>query len=403
MQPATQKNEENRHPIPILGLAFRPFFLAAALFSLLAIGWWSWWWLMPSAWAPYGGPIWWHAHEMIFGFSAAVVVGFLLTAVQNWTGIPGIRGWPLALLFGLWLLGRVSIAFDLGLSAPLITAIDCSFLIVAALLMGRSVILAKRWRNLMFVPILLGLAGLNAMSHSQLNSQLLVSAVLLISLIVSIIGGRVIPMFTANGLARAGIHTTKAESLPWLEALSLLSLLLVVIASLVGFSELPKGASAGLLGLAALAHTLRFCRWGFWRCGSVPLLWSLHLAYAFLPLGLWLLCLQQMGQQAGWVNGGSAPLHALTVGTIGGVILAMMTRVSLGHTGQPLEARKVMSLAFTAILIAASLRALLPLLLPDHTQLAIALAGGAWLLAYGLFVVCYAPLLFTPRADGKPG
>jgi len=396
---------QNQQPPPILRLAFRPFFLGAALFSLLAIGWWSWWWLMPSAWAPYGGPIWWHAHEMIFGFSAAVVVGFLLTAVQNWTGIPGIRGGPLALLFGLWLLGRVSIAFDLGLSAPLISAIDCSFLIVAALLMARSVILAKRWRNLLFVPILLALAGLNAFSHNQLNnqpllaSQLLQSAVLLIGLIVSIIGGRVIPMFTANGLARVDIHITKVEALPWLEAVSLLSLLLAVIASLIGFGKLPSGAGAWLFGLAALAHSLRFCRWGFWRCGSVPLLWSLHLTYGFLPLGLLLLCLQQ----AGWINGGSAPLHALTVGTIGGVILAMMARVSLGHSGRPLEARKVMSLAFVAILIAACLRALLPLLLPSQTPLAIALAGASWVLAYGIFLGCYAPLLFASRADGKPG
>ena len=404
-----QPAHSHQEPPPILRLAFRPFFLGAAVFSLLAMGWWSWWWLMPSAWAPYGGPVWWHAHEMIFGFSIAVVVGFLLTAVQNWTGLPGLKGWPLASLFGLWLLGRLSISFDMGFSAWMIAAIDCAFLLAAALVMGATVIAAKRWRNLMFVPILLALAGLNASSHANLDTQpllagqLLQSAVLLISLIVAIIGGRVIPMFTANGLASAGIHTAKAEPLPWLEAISLLSLLGIVIVSLVGFNRLPAGASALLLGVAALAHSLRFARWGFWRCGPVPLLWSLHLAYGFLPLGLWLLCLQQ----AGWVSGGSAPLHALTVGTIGGAILAMMARVSLGHTGRPLEARKIMSAAFAAIVIAACLRVLLPLLLPvfwpSQTQLAIALAGASWVLAYAIFVGCYAPLFFAPRADGKPG
>lgn len=392
-------------PAPILRLAFRPFFLFGTLFSVLAIGWWSWWWLNPTAWVPYGGVIWWHGHEMIFGFAAAIVVGFLLTAVQNWTGVPGLRGLPLALLFGLWLAGRLLISFGDTLPTEIIAAVDSSFLLAAAMAMAYPVIVAKRWRNLMFVPILLVLSGLNITSHLAISDDPLLAmkalqtAVLLISLIVAIIGGRVMPMFTTNGLMAAGIKITKPEPKRWLELCSLLSLLLVVISSLTGFDQLPNGFTVSLLAFASIANTVRFLRWGFWRTWPVPLLWSLHLAYMFLPLGLIALLLLEVGL----LNNTSAALHCFTVGTIGGMILSMVSRVSLGHTGRPLQPPKPMSLAFSLLLLGAVIRVIIPGWAPAYSNVGIGLAGIFWVLAFGIFCGCYSRLLLTARADGKPG
>lgn len=401
-QPAAQPVPQ---PLPIFALAFRPFFLGAALFSLLAIGWWSWWWLNPSSWMPYGGLLWWHGHEMVFGFTCAVIAGFLLTAVQNWTGVPGLKGRPLMALFGLWLLGRLSISLPLNLPTEMIAAIDSSFLFAVALCMAYPVILAKRWRNLMFVPLLLILAGLNITSHLSLVDSpamalhAIKTGVFLICLIVAIIGGRVMPMFTTNGLAAAGIRITKPEAIRPLELTSLLSLLLVVCAYSYGFEQLNPTLLLSLLVLASVSNTLRFLRWQFWRCLSVPLLWSLHLAFAFLPIGLLALTLQQLGL----LTNPSALLHGFTVGVIGSVILAMIARVSLGHTGRALQPPKLMSLAFACILCAALLRFLLPNLWPQYTNLGVALAGAGWVVAYGIFCLCYAGPLCRPRPDGKAG
>jgi len=400
---------------PAFRLAFRPFFLGAALFSILAIGWWSWWWLSPSSWMPYGGVLWWHAHEMLFGFACAVIAGFLLTAVQNWTGIPGLKGRALMALFGLWLLGRLSISAPIEIAPFIIATIDSSFLITVACCMAYPVIAAKRWRNLMFVPLLLSLAGLNITSHlsiqrdPELALRAVQTSIFLICLIVAIIAGRVVPMFTTNGLASAGITIAKPEPNRSLEVVSLLSLLLVVLAHLYGFEQLSPPLLLGLLALATASNTLRFVRWQFWRCLSVPLLWSLHLAYAFLPIGLGALFLQQLGlqrlglQPLKLLSNPSAVLHCFTVGVIGSVILTMIARVSLGHTGQPLKPHRLMSAAFVCILFAALLRFIIPSLWPSQAHIGIGLAGAGWVLAYGIFCYCYSGLLTTARADGKPG
>lgn len=395
----------NQQPTPVLRLAFRPFFLFGALFSVIAIGWWTWWWLNPSAWSPYGDAIWWHGHEMIFGFAAAIVIGFLLTAVQNWTGVPGLRGLPLGLLFGLWLAGRLLISFGDAIAAEVIIIVDSSFLLVAAMAMAYPVITAKRWRNLMFVPILLALCGLNITSHLALHNdpllamKVLQTAVLLIILIIGIVGGRVMPMFTTNGLMSAGIKIAKPEPKRWLELSSLLSLLLVVISSLIGFDQLPNTFTIALLAFAATANSIRFLRWGFWRCWSVPLLWSLHLAYMFLPLGLIALLLVEIGL----LKNVSAALHCFTVGTIGGMIISMIARVSLGHTGRPLIAPKPMVLAFTLLLLAATLRVILPGWFPNYTNIGIGFAGVLWVTAFAIFCVCYAKVLISPKPDGTAG
>ena len=388
-------------PRPILRLAFRPLFFGGTLFSLVAILWWVIFWLHPSPWQPYGGPTWWHGHEMLFGFGSAIVVGFLLTAVQNWTGVPGLRGGLLALLAGVWLLARLLLAFGAGLPRGLLVAVDLSFLLLAAAAMAYPVVKVKQWRNIMFVPMLFVLALLNGASHwgvlrgrPDLALQALHGAVLLITLFIVVIGGRVIPFFTANG--------TGCQRLPakrWLEVLSGVSMILLVISAFIGFSRVPAAIMVPLCVAAAVVNGWRFLRWGYQHCWNVPLLWSLHLSYVFIPVGLLALAFYA----AGLLDNVSIALHCFTVGAIGGMILAMISRVTLGHTGRPLRPPRAMTAAYILILSGAAIRVLVPALLPALSQWGIGLSGILWLLAYSLFCFYYGPMLLTPRVDGGNG
>ena len=383
---------------PIFNLGFRPFFLFAAIFSCIAMGWWVYIWQVPTDWQPYGGRIWWHSHEMIFGFSTAVVVGFLLTAVQNWTGIASIKGLPLLALLSLWLLGRVSMALGGFLPNMLIVSFDLLFLPAAAAVMAYPVIKAKMWRNFIFVPILLSLFILNMLSHWKISEpsslRMMHAAIVLITLVAAIIGGRVLPMFTANGTS-----TKKIPPIKWLEFCSLISLLLVVIVTFLDGTILPIELISTVYLLATVFNTLRFMRMGFWHCWRTPLLWSLHAAFAFIPIGLFFLTLTSLGL----LNNTSAAIHCFSVGVIGGMILSMMSRVSLGHTGRPLIAPKIMSITFLLMQIAVLLRVIIPAWLPSYYSIAITASGIAWVVAYGIFIICYCPILLRARIDGRPG
>ena len=386
---------------PLLRLAFRPLFLGGTLFSIVAIAWWTYFWMNPSGWSPYGGSIWWHGHEMLFGFGTAIVVGFLLTAVQSWTGVIGIRGKPLAALALMWLSGRLLLAFGSALPDWLIVVADLSFLLFAVIAMAYPVIKVKQWRNLMFVPILFVFTLLNALSHwgvlteqAHLALQSLHGTIMLFALIISIIGGRVIAAFTANT-----IGCERAQPVQWLEIVSIASIILMLVIAVYGFANVPSALLFIVSGIAALANGGRFLRWGFQHSWSDPLLWSLHLAYAFIPLGFIALVLHSVGL----MDNISAALHSITVGSIGGMILAMISRVTLGHTGRPLNPHKFVPLAFVFILVAAIIRVVLPAWLPELTSWGIAIAGVLWVVAYGLYVFVYAPMLLTTRADGNPG
>jgi uncharacterized protein involved in response to NO len=386
---------------PVLRLPFRPLFLGGTLFSLLAMLWWTVFWLHPLAWQPYGGPIWWHGHEMLFGFGSAIVVGFLLTAVQAWTGVPSLRGRLLGVLAGSWLLGRLLLAFGAALPAGLLVAVDLSFLLFAAAAMAYPVVKVKQWHNLMFAPMLFVLALLNGASHwgvlsgrPDLALQALHGAIMLITLFIVVIGGRVIPFFTANGTG-----SPRQPPRRWLEVLSVGSVILLVVIAFVGFSRVPAAVMVPLCAGAALVNTWRFGRWGYRHCWGVPLLWSLHLAYAFIPLGLLALALHSAGLLANI----SIALHCFTVGAIGGMILSMISRVTLGHTGRPLRPPRAMTGAYILILGSAAVRVLAPALLPAFAQWGIGLAGMLWLAAYGIFCFYYAPMLLAPRVDGGTG
>ena len=386
---------------PILRLAFRPLFLGGTLFSVIAIGWWAYFWLNPSDWSPYGGPVWWHGHEMLFGFGAAIVVGFLLTAVQSWTGVIGLRGKPLAALALTWLLGRLLIAFGSDLPDWLVATGDVAYLLFATLALAYPVIKVKQWRNLMLVFILLTFTLLNAASHwgaiseqPQLAIQSLHATIMLFTLIIAILGGRVIPSFTANA---TGCQRT--PPIKWLEATSIISIILLLVIAFMGYDSIPSTVLLGISSIAALTNGWRFSRWGAQHSWSIPLLWSLHLAYAFIPLGFVLLALHSIGL----MDNTSAALHSFTVGAIGGMILAMISRVTLGHTGRPLELHGLIPLAYILILSAAIIRVTVSAWLPEFAYWSIGIAGAFWVLAYAIYLYFYAPMLLTSRVDGQSG
>lgn len=386
--------------IPFLQLPFRPFFLTGALFSCGAIAWWGWYWFMPFPWQPYGGPIWWHGHEMVFGFGVAIIAGFLLTAVQTWTKVAGLRGKSLLILVCVWLAGRLLVAFGGDLPLVLVAAADNTFLLLVTLAMAHPVIKARQWRNLMFVPMLLLLALLNGASHwgvlsnhFDLTMRSLHAAIMIMILIITVLGGRVIPGFTA-----VDTGTKKQAPNKWLESGSILSIILIALMAIAGFAVVPAALFVPVALLGALAHGWRLARWGFQHGWKTPLLWSLHLAYLFIPIGMLMLALWKLDL----LTNLSAAIHCFTLGALGGMILAMIARISLLHTGRGLQAPALMSLAFIAILLAALFRMLLPGWFPELGNWGIGLASVLWVLAFGIYAIRYAPMLMGPRPDGKP-
>ncbi|MBM7456950.1 uncharacterized protein involved in response to NO [Oceanisphaera litoralis] len=386
---------------PLFRLGFRVFFLGGALFTCLAMLLWL---LSLSGMAVLPGvrnPIWWHAHEMLFGFALAIVAGFVLTAMQNWTGIAGVRGWPLALVAGLWLLPRLLMPLR-GELNPLVITLDLLWLPLVAAMLARPVLQVKQWRNLFFVPLLVLFTLLNALSYYAafsgnwlLSERVFMTTVLALTGLIAVMGGRVIPFFTASATG-----TDKPVPLPWLEKLSLGSLWLGV----PGWLLLPRtdgvnSALALLLLVAALANLVRLARWNNKLALNIPLLWVLHLGYLFIPLGLLALAAALLN----WGIGVSLASHWLTTGVLGTVILGMVARVSLGHSGRPLKIGRSVVIAFALLILAALLRSLLPMLAPGMTLTAYHISALAWMSAFGLFSWVYWPILTRPRIDGRPG
>lgn len=383
-------------------LAFRPFFLLAALFSVISLLVWLAFWHGSILLRPYGGLVFWHQHEMLFGFAAAVVAGFLLTAVRNWTGLPSLNGGPLLGLVVLWLLGRVLMAFPMALPSWLLLVVDVAFLPVVATVMARLVITAKRWRNLIFIPVLALFAIANLAMHlgvmngdAELIRQAAYLAVLLITLMMTVVGGRVIAMFTANRLGRA-----KPAPIPVLEAITLAataSVVLLQLAIMLGIMISPA-LLGGMMVLAALANIIRMVRWGGLHSWREPLLWGLHGSYACIPLGLLMWALALMGLMRA-----ELAVHALTIGGIGTMMLAMMARVSLGHTGRPIRTLPGIGVALGLMLIAALVRSPVLVLFPQITHWTYTLSIIFWCLAYAIFLVHYTWPLMQARVDGQDG
>ncbi len=400
MQITDLKTEEK---IPaLLRLGFRPFFLSGAVFSVIAMTLWLLMYKGTLNTSPIGGGYWWHIHEMIFFFFCAVIAGFLLTAVQNWTGTRGAKGNTLLALFLLWFAGRVVVLYPELLGNSLSSLVDLSFLPAVAYILAKPIIAIKQYRNLFFVPLLLLFTLANLEMHFAVHypasfnvTYAGYAGVMLVTFLMSVMAGRVAPMFTANGT-----KTTKVAPLPWLDMVSNTSLAIAMVSLLIqpllGFYNVFFGV---LLIIAGIFQTIRWLRWRPWITLKVPLLWSIHVAMKFISFGLVLLGLSYL-----LPNVPSNHIwHLLTVGGMGGLILAMISRVSLGHTGRPLSPPKSMTMAYILVSLAAIIRAFGPWLLPDKTLLLIDISGGLWIGAFLIFTASYAPMLMTSRKDGRPG
>jgi uncharacterized protein involved in response to NO len=374
-------------------LGFRPFYLLASAFAALSIGLWA---VQFAGWLPLAylqGPLW-HAHEMLFGFMLAVIVGFLFTAGRNWSGRPTPAGLPLAALAALWVAGRILVLTPFGWTAALVNA---AFPLASALALAIPLMSARNRRNYFFVGLLLLLSGAALAFH--LSALGVISAPAWIGIqpaldillfIMAVMGGRVIPMFTNNGVS--GANATRQ---PLVERAALGSVLALL---LVGVSGLPPIVAAAVALFAALAHLVRWLLWRPWKTLDNTLVLVLHLAYAWIPVHLALRVLASQG----WVSP-SLATHALTVGAAGGLIIGMMVRTARGHTARVLRADQFDTACFLLVLLAAEVRILLPLLAPSQTIVAVLVSAAFWTSGFGLYAVRYWPVLTRPRLDGKPG
>ena len=375
----------------LFSMGFRPFFLFAALWAALAVPIWV---AAFSGWMPathFNRD--WHAHEMVFGYLSGVIAGFLLTAVPNWTGRLPVTGAPLIGLVLLWCAGRAAMLVPGFTLAP---AIDAVFLFVFAFVMGREIVAGRNVRNLPVLALLTTLATANVLSHLRAidpDTALLGEriGVAVVSMLIALIGGRIVPSFTRNWLAR---QRMKPEPAP---ASRFDAVALGAGALALGlWAAMPTHFAAGLLlTLAGILHLARLARWQGWRTSAEPLVLVLHLGYLWLSIGMLLsgLAILPLG-----VVPAASGLHALTAGAFGVMTLAVMTRASLGHTGQPLTASPRISVIYWLVNIGALLRVLSPFF-PDVYATALAASAIAWSGAFVWFAIVYAPLLLRPRVS----
>lgn len=378
----------------LLSLGFRPFYLLAAALAALSVPLWvaQYWGLVGVRGALTG--MLWHAHEMVFGFAVAVITGFLFTAARNWTGLPTPVGARLAVLAALWLAARIALLTG---PAPLAIALDCLFLPMVALALWVPLHNARN-RNRFFVALLLVLAVANASFHLANAGMLEFPALLpvrfalyLVIVIVTIMGGRVIPSFTANAVRTARVRPAPVLG-RWSIGVGCAACVLLLAAA-------PGSLTGGLCAAAALLHAQRLRCWDPGSTRAQPLLWILHVSYAWIPVGFAL----HAAAQWGWSSGAVLADHALAAGAVGGITLGMMTRTARGHTGHALHAGRAEVLAFVLVHSCAVARVLLPAIVPGLTAWFMALAAVLWGLAFALFLWVFAPMLVRARADGMPG
>ena len=384
----------------ILTYGFRPFFLGAALWAAIAMAVWvvmlTGVFSLPTAF----DPVAWHAHEFLFGYVTAVVAGFLLTAVPNWTGRLPIVGWPLAGLFGLWIVGRVAIAVSAHLPALVVALADLAMPVVLGAVILREIVAGRNWRNLVVFTMLTMLIVANAMFHWEAAHGLaaaqgyglrlgLGSALMMIS----VVGGRIVPSFTRNWLARRGDGRLPVPPMQPFDKAALLAL----AAALLLWVAAPVGASTGwALLLAGFLHFVRLARWAGDRTVAEPLVLVLHAAYLLLPLGALFLGAEIVRPG---LLGVAAAQHLWMAGAIGLMTLAVMTRATLGHTGQALSAGLGTTALYLAV-IAAMLARVAAGIWPPHSDWLHTLSGLLWLCAFGGFALLYGPPLLRPAPRG---
>jgi uncharacterized protein involved in response to NO len=380
---------------------FRPFFLLCGLYALTIVPLWLF--RFAHASVPFGGlpGVYWHAHEMLFGFVAAAIAGFLLTAVPSWTGSRGFAGRPLIFMVALWLAGRVMMALMDAVPFWLAATLELSFLPMLLVLLAPPVVRARN-RNLPILAVitllwLIDAAFMRAVQTGDiaLGAGAARVGIGLVLILVVVIGGRIVPAFTSNALRRAGVEVMPVTR-GWVEAAAIGSVVLIALGELFSADVRIVGA---LAALAAVAHAVRLAGWRSFRVRGEPIMWVLHVAYAWIPLGLAL--------QAAWLLGGldfaAKWQHAITYGAFGTMILAVMTRASLGHTGRPLVVARPITVAYALITLGGLVRVFGGAWVPEHYLLTLTVSGLAWTLAFLIFVWIYGPLLMSPRVDGRQG
>ena len=373
----------------LLAKAFRPFFLLAALFAVIAMIVWSL--VLAGSGPPLGAQ--WHGHEMIFGYGGAVIAGFILTAASNWTGRRAVSGLPLVLLVLAWLAARIVVVMP-DLPALFKAVVCASFFASLALAAGWSVILARSRRNYAVVGLLAAFSALELLFWlvPSFRVRVLHSALMLILVLIAIIGGRVIPLFTRN--ATPGLHTRPGRQ--WRDFIAVA--ILVALSVLALCPNCSRALYGAIAALGALTHLLRMQGWGTARTLTRPILWVLHLAYLCLPAGLALLAARDFNVPIPAL----VPLHVLAVGALGLMTLGMMTRVSLGHTGRIVAADRKTTLAYVLLLLAVVVRAAGPFLCSASYRAAMLLAASLWIAAFAIFLASYVRVLVTRRVDDKP-
>jgi len=384
----------------LLSYGFRPFFLGAAVWAALAM----------ALYVPMltGGlalptaldPVSWHAHEFLFGYLGAVIAGFLLTAVPNWTGRLPIVGWPLGALVALWLLGRAAVAVSAGLPPLVVAVADLSLPVGLGAVIAREIMAGRNWRNLIVLAMLAVFAVGNAVFHWEAarggypaqgyGLRLGLAAAVMM---IAVIGGRVVPSFTRNWLVRRGSGRLPAPPMQGFDKAALA----VLLAALALWVAAPGAAATGAaLALAGAAHLVRLARWAGERTASEPLVLVLHGAYALLPLGALAMAVETLAPGA---VGGAAAQHVWMAGAIGLMTLAVMTRATLGHTGRDLTAGAGTTAIYLALL-AALLARLAAGLWPGEAGVLHAVSGLAWIGGFGGFAALYGPLLLRPKPAG---
>lgn len=378
-----------------LRLGFRPFFLLGSVYAIFAVVAWVIMFQTGQPDALKVPALWWHAHEMIFGFAMAIVVGFVLTAVQTWTGINGTKHYRLLMLVGLWVATRI--LFWTPVPLWLTSSIESLFIALAAYEVGFRVYRSKGWRNLFFVPLFLLAIFANFASYATIkgmppfSSSAVWQAMLWwFTILLSVMGGRVIPFFAARRF-----QYEKPQPVVWLEWLSTLPLMMLFVLSFFPLSLATLGKS--LMLIAGALQLARWSRWKPWLTLSEPLVWSLMLTYLCLPLSL---------LYRGFLTdafAAHAMLHLFAVGALGGLVLAMISRVTMGHTGRAIYEGPNMTLAFGAILLAAVVRSVGVAVWPQHMFTMVDISAGLWAFGFAMYVYHFGKMLITPRADGHPG
>lgn len=396
--------EAKRAPV-LFSEGFRFFFLSGPLFGIFAMAVWLGWLAIHAAGAvltyvPFAPPPHqWHAHEMVFGYGGAVLAGFFLTAVPNWTGAAPSRTTFISALAALWLAGRAAMLASSEIPSLVVMAIDTAFLPLLGLNIMMQLLKRPKPQNMLFLALLAMMTTGNVLVHLEWTGLATETAaggtrmgLLTLAAMIAVLGGRVTPGFTRNAMTRQGIETGLPVSRGPLDAAGIAGA--VLLALLVPF-DVPDALLGGVAAIAAAANALRLAGWRTRAILDQPILWSLHLSFAMLSLGYAAMALA-------WFDiaiGEAAALHVMAIGAIGGMTLAVMSRAALGHTGRPLVVKRPVAHAYVLVAFAALVRSFGLVVAPDHYFTVMFVSGALWIAAFVIFVAVYAPIVMSPRVD----